>query len=117
VDHFQCYRIARVVGERSYKPTRGVGLQDNFGPLEVDIRGRLFDKVKPARFCAPVSQDGGQLGAESHPLFLVCYALHRHRGSARFLPMRSLFVNDGFGPQMIDALRPKELCVPSYLNP
>jgi len=119
VDHFQCYRIARVrgTGTSSTLPTEDVGLLDSFGSANVDILKALGWNVRPARICVPVDQDGGQPGAESHLPFLTCYILRRHRGSAPFVAVTPLFTNDVFSPQMLDAIRPRELCVPSLLNP
>jgi hypothetical protein len=57
----------------------------------------------------------GHLGlpTETHPDHLLCYQLKRPSGAAKPAPVTPIFVNNQFGPEIVDATSPDELCVPS----
>jgi hypothetical protein len=103
VDHFKCYKVARA---RARVP--GVAVDDQFGPLIVDIK-------KPQRFCVPVDKNGE--GVQDPGANLMCYHVRLATTSPPFTAPGLLFVHNQFGPDQFVVARPTELCVPSLLNP
>ncbi len=104
-DHFDCYRITRAKGTPKFRALKGVTLQDQFGPMTVAVK-------KPKYLCAPVNKNGEDPTAPTHPLHLLCYQVTQY-DKVKFVKRIGLFVNNQFGPEQLDAKKPKELCVPS----
>src|SRR6185369_13004606 len=71
---------------------------------------------KPSRLCVPVNKNNEEPGAETHADHLLCYQV-KQTSFPRFVTVSPLFVNDQFGPETLDARKPKELCVPALRNP
>lgn len=109
VDHFQCYGVSTTRNTTKFTPRSGVTIQDQFGTMTVDVR-------KPKRLCVPVNKNNEEPGAETHADHLLCYQV-KQTNLPKFVAVSPLFVNHQFGPETLDAKRPKELCVPALRNP
>jgi hypothetical protein len=105
VDHFQCYRVNRARGAAKFTPIAGVTLADQFGTMTVELR-RL------RRLCVPANKNGEEPGAESHPDHLLCYQV-KQTDAPRFQTRTPVFTRNQFGPETLDAITPRELCVPA----
>jgi hypothetical protein len=104
VDHFTCYKTTTSKGAPRFTPQGGVTLQDQFGGMTVELR-------KIRRVCVPTNKNGESPGAENHPDHLVCYQI-RQTSVPAFAPQSPLFVRNQFGDETLDAIKPRELCVP-----
>ncbi|MEO6028041.1 MAG: hypothetical protein ABIR79_14345 [Candidatus Binatia bacterium] len=103
VDHFKCYRVA-------YAKLRAFGLKihDQFGTITIDIK-------KPTHLCVPADKNGE--GIPDFTQYLMCY---RMRIAPRFPPAQlpaTIFTRNQFGADSYRVFGPRELCVPSQLNP
>ena len=111
VDHFECYKVSKARQSAKFVPQLRVPVKDQFGQLTLDV-------TKPTQLCAPVDQDGGELGAETHVPHLMCYAVKVSKGHPKFMKKTPVFVNNqAFGALTVDVKKPQELCVPSLKNP
>jgi hypothetical protein len=110
VDHFLCYKIKQSLGEPKFVPVPNVTLADQFGSLTVDV-------VKPLKLCVPVDKNSEDPTARQHQGHLLCYKVRPTKGFAKFAPAAGVFVNNQFGAETVDVLKPQELCVPSRTNP
>jgi hypothetical protein len=106
VDHFECYKSKVTNGTPKFDAVNGLVLEDQFGTRSVVVK-------KPSRLCAPVDVNGGDPAAPGHPDYLLCYRIK----APRFTRVSPIFVNNEFGPETLDAIKPSELCVPSLKNP
>jgi len=109
VDHFQCYKVAGSSGATRFQPRLGVTIEDQFGPMTVDVK-------RPKRLCAPVDKNNEAPGAENHPGHLMCYQI-KQTSQPLFATVSPLFVSNQFGSETLDAKKPMELCVPAVKNP
>jgi outer membrane protein assembly factor BamB/mono/diheme cytochrome c family protein len=109
IDHFRCYSVKRAAGAPKFERVRDVALVDELGGLDVDV-------TRPKRLCVPVDKNGESPGAGSHPDHLMCYSMKRARGAAKFASTGPLHLNDQFGPESVDAIRPQTLCVPAVVD-
>jgi hypothetical protein len=107
-DHFECYKVKISRGRPKFV-RRGVHLQDQFGPMAVDVN-------KPAFLCNPVDKNGEDPSAPSHARHLMCYQV-KQEGPVPFMTIFGVFVNNQFGPETLDVKKPLELCVPALKNP
>jgi hypothetical protein len=101
INHFKCYRVTH---GRTRIPS--VTIDDQFGTLTLGIR-------RPFRLCVPVTKN-------SEPTFpstgtLMCYQV-KPLGPLSDIP-NSVFINNQFGNDIFQVRGPRELCVPSDLNP
>jgi cysteine-rich repeat protein len=108
VDHFECYQVKVAKGTPKFAPIPGVTLQDQFGSLTVSVR-------KPKRLCTPVDKNGEEPGAETHPVHMMCYQITQ-TSLPKFSAVTPIYVNNQFGPEVLTASKPAELCVPSFKN-
>ncbi len=98
-DHFKCYSVSG-----RFKSTN-VGLRDQFGRERVRV-------LQPVRLCNPVQKNGVPI---QHPVqHLVCYSIRNLGG--RFRP-RLVRVRNQFGTEIVAAVSPRTLCVPSLKIP
>ena len=103
IDHFKCYGVKR--GRRNI---RGLHIEDQFGPLTVEVK-------KPKRLCVPASKNGEPvLDRVTH---LMCYEARIASMDRPFVAPEQLFIANQFGETSIGRFRPTELCVPAVLNP
>jgi outer membrane protein assembly factor BamB len=109
IDHFQCYRVRRAPGAPRFQRVRGVDLRDELGGIVVDV-------TKPKDLCVPVDKNGETPGAGAHEDHLMCYRIKKASGTPRFERRESVFLNDQFGPETMDAIRPETLCVPAHVS-
>ncbi len=109
LDHFQCYKVKTSKGTAKFVPRPGVTLQDQFGAMTVLVK-------RPRRLCVPADKNGESPGAENHPDHLLCYQI-KQTSMPRFAPVGGLYTNNQFGPERIDAKKPRELCVPAQRGP
>jgi hypothetical protein len=114
VDHFTCYKAKVAKAKKGAPPfpvftKTSVTLTDQFGgPL-------VYDLKKPTRVCLPADKNGESPGAEDHPDWLVCYAAKlakREPPQPKFLA-QTVSTSNQFGPEVLDAKKLEELCVPS----
>jgi hypothetical protein len=111
VDHFECHTVSKTRGTAKFVPQLRVLVEDQFGQLTLNV-------TRPTRLCAPVNQNGGEPGAETHLPHLMCYAVKVSRGTPKFVKKTPVFVNNQeFGALTIDVKKPRELCVPSLKSP
>src|SRR5262249_8062244 len=104
-----CYKVKISSGQPKFHQIVGVQIRDQFGPGEVNL-------LKPSRLCVATDKNGEEPGAETHPDHLLCYKA-KDITQPKFSARTGLFVNNQFGPGRRDAVRIRELCVPSQLNP
>ena len=109
LDHFECYKVTVASGTPKFVAVLGVTLQDQFGPMRVDVK-------KPKYLCNPVDKNGEDPTAPTHTDHLMCYQV-KQVDTVKFLKIPGLFVNNQFGPEQLDAKKPSELCVPALKNP
>jgi hypothetical protein len=98
-DHFECYSASG-----RFKSTK-VGLRDQFGSERVKV-------LQPVRLCNPVQKNGVPI---QHPVqHLVCYSIKDLGGRFR---ARLVRVRNQFGTEIVAAVSPRTLCVPSLKVP
>lgn len=102
LDHFVCYRT---IGGRTR--VSHVTVVDQFGSMTVDVN-------RPGRLCAPVDVNGAGIPDPAH--HLMCYEL-RVTSSSGFAPAGRVFIENELGSETLQSFRPRELCVPSLVNP
>ena len=116
LEHFPCYPV-----EES-DPTQGDDDDDDDddggGDLGIQAsvedqftQPKLFDVIRPTRLCNPVDKEGE--GIKNPDNQLLCYQVKPARGEPRHRRIRNIFVHDQFGPKQVDAIKERELCVPS----
>jgi hypothetical protein len=106
-DHFQCYGVQPAGPLQSPHPISQVDLRDQFGLRQgVDIG-------PPVRLCAPVEKiHNAVVTPIQHPVqHLVCYSITQ---PAR---RRDVEIRNQFEQQVLQTIRPVELCVPSVKGP
>lgn len=111
VDHYKCYKVAISKGRPKFQPLSQVAVADQF-------ESRLFDLKKPTHLCTPVSTNGGAI--KNPAGHLLCYQASLSRTEPKqppHAPVRSINVNNQFGPERLDTVKEEELCVPSLKNP
>ena len=100
INHYKCYQIVR-----SRFRTAGIGIDDQFGSLNVDIK-------RPVRFCAAADKNGeGIIFPGEH---LTCYQVRPVTGSPRFKGPQ-IFLTNQFGSTENKVFGPRELCVPTQI--
>jgi uncharacterized membrane protein len=109
-DAFQCYDVKTSRDSARFE-AREVSLSDRFGDsVQIVKRGK--------RLCAPVQIDRAEVSdPEAH---LLCYDLARRRdhGDQRGSEPIEVRVSNPFGDdQQLSVKRPKQLCVPSTVEP
>jgi len=114
VNHFRCYaaKVAKApAGEAPY-PTwtaQTVTLTDQFhGPLQYQV-------VKPTMLCNPADKNDEDPSAVSDPGHLLCYKAKLAKTDPKqpkFLKTR-VSTHNPFGPEVVDAKKVLELCIPS----
>ena len=107
VDHFQCYKVRTSKGAPKFQQRFGFALVDQFSSMTVDVK-------RPSRLCLPTDKNGESPGAESHADHLMCYKI-RQADRPRFAGTGPLWLNNQFGPEVVNPRRPKELCVPALV--
>ncbi len=100
IDHFQCYRVR---GDRLRQP--GIAMTTQLGVVTVDVK-------RPLHLCAPASKNGESPAAPGHPDHLMCYQVRTQR-----LAPQGVFTDNQLGPDQVETLGIRELCVPSFVNP
>lgn len=108
VDHYQCYAVKVAAGEPRFERFQ-LPVTDRFGL-------RLVTVMKPRRLCAPVDANGSAPGAEVHPKHLLCYQVKEY-SFPKFAKVTAIATHPDFGPELLDAKAPVELCVPSAKAP
>ena len=103
LDHFKCYRV------KGKFRRAGITVADQFGSPSI-----VVDVKRPRRLCVPVNKNGeGIFDSADH---LMCYQVRLARTSPPFTAAGQIFVNNQFGIDVLNAVRPTELCVPSFKN-
>ena len=108
-DHFTCYKVKTAKGRPKFVPFTNVALQDQFGSRNVIAK-------KVTRLCMPTNKLNEEPGAETHSQHLVCYQIKAMSGSPMFTKVSPVYLNNQFGPDTLDAIKPREICLPSFLN-
>lgn len=70
---------------------------------------------KPAFLCNPVDKNGEDPTAPTHPEHLLCYTI-KQTDVVKSVKHTSLFINNQFGPETVDAKKPALLCVPALTS-
>ena len=109
VDAFECYAVKVSKGAPKFAPIPGVALDDQF-----TAAAKQFDLKKPKRACLAADVDGA--GVRDAASGLLCYQAKPTPGQPKHAKRVGLFVEDGFGPGQLDALKEDELCVPSAVG-
>ena len=105
INHFKCYDAKESKDTPKFEK-RNVSLVDQFGNLNMEV-------YKPKTLCSPVDKnDEGVIDEEN---FLMCYDLKEIKGEPKFEKV-SVFTNNQFGPEELEAKKPKQLCVPSTIT-
>lgn len=107
VDHYKCYKVRGRKGAPKFKPILGVSVSDQF----IGQPPKLFDLKKPTRLCTPVDKNGE--GIKNPGTHLLCYQAKPTKGQPRHQPVSSIFVNNQFGPEILQTVKEEDLCVPS----
>jgi hypothetical protein len=107
VDHYKCYKVRRSKGTPKFKPILGVSVSDQF----IGQPPKLFDITKPTRLCNPVDKNGE--GIKNYNAHLMCYQAKPTKGQPRHQPISPIFVNNQFGPELLQTIKEEDLCVPS----
>ena len=84
-------------------------MNDQFGPSNVILK-------KLTKLCLATDKLNENPGAEDHNQHLLCYQAKLTPGSPKFVKVSPVYLHNQFGPETLDATRPLELCVPSFLN-
>jgi hypothetical protein len=100
IDHFKCYRAKRP-NFREF----AIQIEDQFGMLTLDIK-------RPMRFCAAANKNGE--GVNDLSSGLMCYRTRTRQRPIRGTINTTNQFADDIGFQFFG---PRELCVPSQLNP
>jgi hypothetical protein len=95
--HYKCYKVKKVI--TAHPEGQTVTVTDQFGTLQLGVG-------KPLRLCNPVAKNGQAPHAPDR--HLMCYKVQ-----SNFRPPSPVFVNNQFGPEVLDLRKPKEFCVPS----
>jgi hypothetical protein len=114
VDSFKCYKVSVA------KASRGQPPYPTFTPSTVTVTDQLgtlrqYMLSKPTKLCLPADVDGAAPMAPTHSGHLVCYAAQLTKtepAQPKFTPT-PLSTNNLFGNEVLKALKPVELCVPS----
>lgn len=107
VDHYKCYRAR---GQGAFTPPVPPTVADQFF-----TGGQLVRLRRPSKVCTPVDKDGEDPTAPGHDGHLVCYRLRLPAG-APFAPT-TVSTNNQIRPEVVDALKPVELCLPALKDP
>lgn len=107
---FVCLQLKPTKKAPRFRPVLGVEITDRFETRILDVR-------KPTRLCAPADLNSEFPDAENQEAHLLCYAVRRHKGTARFHKVSPIFVNNRVAALSLDAVRPQELCLPTLRNP
>jgi choice-of-anchor C domain-containing protein len=107
VDHYKCYKVRGSKGAPKFKAILGVSVSDQF----IDQPPKLFDLKKPTRLCNPADKNGE--GIKNPDTHLLCYQAKPARGQPRHQPVSPIFVNNQFGPEILQTVKEEDLCVPS----
>jgi len=106
IDHFNCYLVARSKGAPPFANIPGVTVDDQFGPVTLEVTG-------PRYLCAPADKNGEDPSAPGEPGHLMCYFTKHPREQFTLPPV---FVDDQFGARTERVIRRDELCVPSLVT-
>ena len=82
---------------------RGVTILDQFG------QPGLADVVRPTRLCTPVDKNGE--GIKNTAGHLMCYKVVP--ATRKRFDVFHVFLNNQFGPELVDTGKEAEFCVPS----
>jgi hypothetical protein len=107
VDHYKCYKVRGSKGAPKFKAILGVSVSDQF----INQPPKLYDLKRPTRLCNPVDKNGE--GIKNPATHLVCYQAKLAKGQPRHQPVSPIFVNNQFGPEILQAVKEEDLCVPS----
>lgn len=105
-DHFTCYKVRITPGTPKFVPRIASVVQDQFGPLSVNI-------IKPKKLCVPTNKANEEPGAELHGEHLLCY---QAKLQSTFIPVRAYTANQ-FGTETLDVKKAVEVCIAAQLNP
>jgi len=101
LNHFRCYRVTGAT-----KVNAPVTLSDQF------LTGSQTTAKKPKLLCVPVDKNGEGFANTSTPDHLLCYKVLGNL-KANFVVQTS----DQFGPQTLNVINQKLLCVPAFKTP
>jgi hypothetical protein len=101
LDHFKCYKAKPV---QPFAPIE-VGSVDQFG------QSKTFTLKKPTRLC--LAADKNTEGIVDASARLLCYKAVPAKGQPKHVKQSGVYVNNQFGPDLLDTKKETEFCVPS----
>jgi hypothetical protein len=107
VDHYKCYRAR---GQSAFTPPVSPTVTDQFF-----TGGQTFRVRRPSRVCTPVDKNGEDPTAPDHAGHLVCYRVQLPMGVS--FPITTVSTNNQIRPEVIEVMKPVELCVPALKDP
>lgn len=108
-DHLEDYQIKPTV---KFTPLRNQRVDNQFGTIFVDVRKPVALQVPTAKrldSTPPAPTDP----AVDH---FTCYQVKVASGTAKFVPIPGVTIEDQFGPMTVTVLRPRRLCLPTNKN-
>ena len=114
LDHFLCYPVKVSNPPQGDDDDDDDDFDDDIG-IQASVEDqftqpKLFDVIRPTRLCNSVDKEGE--GIKNPASQLLCYQVKPARGEPRHRRIRNIFVHDQFGPNQVDAIKERELCVP-----
>ena len=109
VNRFKCYSAKLAKGQPKFVPGK-LTLTEDFYP-----GGQAFSVGKITKVCAPADKNGETPGAEARSAHLLCVSIKLPKGSPKFVATTVATHNANFGPHVLVAKKPKELCVPALM--
>jgi hypothetical protein len=136
VDHFDCYRVRTTRGGPALPKGIRVAVTDQFGP------GHVFELKKISRLCLPADKNGEAPDAPGHADHLMCYGVALAKKYCDVAPYPGCRSDADCGPgvaciarqpkvakvpgvhladqlldQVVEAVKPQDLCVPALRQP
>jgi hypothetical protein len=136
VDHFDCYRVKTSPGASALPRGIRVAVTDQFGPAHV------LELKRRSRLCLPADKNGEDPEAPGHADHLMCYGVTLAKKYCDAAPYATCTTDADCGPavacilrqpriprmagvhvadqlleQVVEAVKPQELCVPALRTP
>lgn len=112
VNRFKCYKARPAKGSDRFVAPLPPTIVDQFFP-----GGQRFELGRITKLCMPVDKQGETPGAELRDGHLLCYRAKLPRGSGSFAAQTVATHSSNFGPHVLRATAPAELCVPALKDP
>jgi hypothetical protein len=105
LDHFRCYKVKRSAGEPKFVPLT---------PTVVNAyESSTVRLMRPLRLCVPANKNAEDPTAPTHRAMLLCYRTRSDPGFGT----RGADIDNQFGPDTLELIHRRELCVPAEPEP